>query len=461
MKKLGIVITDGVGFRNFILSDFLKQAALVFDDIVILSCLPKAIYKTHTNLRVIELDVFEERFKTWFFRKAKEIAHLKLHQKGNLGIQDNLKSNDSKLKTPRGYATRFIYKLTALFHSESTIQQFQKLQNSTFATHKITKAYQSILEKEQFNLLFFTHQRPPYIAPLVYAAQNIKLRTAAFIFSWDNLASKGRMASHFDYYLVWSALMKQDLRQFYTSLKENQISIVGTPQFVPYVMPEYQMLKEDFIAEFHLDANLKTICFSCGDISTSKNDELYIETIAEAIQKKLIKPVNFIVRTSPAEDPIRFGQLVEKYPFIKWHFPKWEQVRANHQESWSQRIPTLDDVKHLRALLEYSDLNINMLSTMSLDFMLFDKPVINPIFGNESNGLYNDQRFLGYAHIEHLVNSNATKIVKTKAELLQAIVDYLENDSDTINRENFIKQQVGVTLESTNEQLVTSLKAWA
>ena len=461
MKKIGIVITDGVGFRNFILSDFLKQAALIFDDVVILSCLPKAIYKTHTNLRVIELDVFEERFKTWFFRKAKEIAHLKLHQKGNLGIQDNLKSNDSKLKTPRGYATRFIYKLTALFHSESTIQQFQKLQNSTFATHKITKAYQSILEKEQFNLLFFTHQRPPYIAPLVYAAQNIKLRTAAFIFSWDNLASKGRMASHFDYYLVWSALMKQDLRQFYTSLKENQISIVGTPQFVPYVMPEYQMLKEDFIAEFHLDANLKTICFSCGDISTSKNDELYIEIIAEAIQKKLIKPVNFIVRTSPAEDRIRFRLLVEKYPFIKWHFPKWEQVRANHQESWSQRIPTLDDVKHLRALLEYSDLNINMLSTMSLDFMLFDKPVINPIFGNESNGLYNDQRFLGYAHIEHLVNSNATKIVKTKAELLQAIVDYLENDSDTINRENFIKQQVGVTLESTNPQLVASLKAWA
>ena len=460
MKKLGIVITDGVGFRNFILSDFLKQAALIFDDVVILSCLPKAIYNSHTNLRVIELDVFEEPFKTWFFRKAKEIAHLKLHQKGNLGIQDNLKSNDSKSKTTRGYATRFIYKLTALFHSESHIQHFQKLQNSTFSNHKITNTYRSILEKEHFSLLFFTHQRPPYIAPLVYAAQQQHLKTAAFIFSWDNLASKGRMASHFDYYLVWSALMKQDLIQFYTSLKENQISIVGTPQFVPYAMSEYQMPKEEFISEFHLDANLKTICFSCGDISTSKNDELYIETIAEAIQNNLIKPVNFIVRTSPAEDPIRFKSVVEKYPFIKWHFPKWEQVRANHQESWSQRIPTLDDVKQLRGILEYSDLNINMLSTMSLDFMLFDKPVINPVFGNESNGLYNDQRFLGYAHIEHLVNSNASKIVKTKEALLEAIDDYLMHDADKENRENFIKQQVGVTLESTNGQIVASLKAW-
>jgi hypothetical protein len=459
-KKLGVVITDGVGFRNFVLSTFLSEATTVFDEVIILSCLPKQVYENHTIVPVIELKVFQETFKTWFFRKTKEIAHLKLHEKGNLGIQDNLKTNDSKQKTNRGYATRFIYKFTSIFHSESNIQQFQKLQNYTFSNHKITQLYKSILEQEQFSLLFFTHQRPPYIAPLVYAAQKNKLKTAAFIFSWDNLASKGRMASNFDYYLVWSELMKHDLLQFYTSIKEEQIKVVGTPQFVPYAMPEYQISKQDFISEFNLDSNLKSICFSCGDISTSKNDELYIETIAFAILNKSIEPVNFIVRTSPAEDPIRFKSLVNEFPFIKWNFPKWNQVRANHQESWSQRIPTLEDVKQLRALLEYSDLNINMLSTMSLDFMLFDKPVINPIFGNMGNGLYDDQRFLGYAHIQHLVNSQSSRVVKNKIELLNAISVYLNSDTDSVNRKNFIKQQVGVSLKETNKQLVLRLNEW-
>ncbi|HEX9600869.1 MAG TPA: hypothetical protein VF985_05225, partial [Mariniflexile sp.] len=265
----------------------------------------------------------------------------------------------------------------------------------------------------------------------------------------------------FDYYLVWSTVMKQDLLQFYTSIKQEQIKVVGTPQFVPYVMDDYKVSKEAFISEFNLDANLKTVCFSCGDTSTSKNDELYIETIANAIVDKIIEPINFIVRTSPAEDPIRFHSLVERFPFIKWNFPKWTQVRANHQESWSQRIPTLEDVKQLRALLEYSDLNINMLSTMSLDFMLFDKPVINPIFGHATNGLYDDQRFLGYAHIQHLVTSQSSKIVKDKEQLLAAISEYLNSDSDSLNRKNFIKQQVGVSLEKTNKQLVVSLKEWA
>lgn len=459
-STLGLVITDGVGFRNFVLSRFLEEAEKEFDTIIILSCLPAAIYKVHTNCRVIELAVFTEKYPTWFFRKAKEVAHLKLHAANNLGIQDNLKTNTSTLKTTRGYGTRLIYKLTRFCHSEKVIQRLQNLQNITFDRHKITRGYQYILKKEAFDLLFFTHQRPPYIAPLVYAAQQLKIKTAAFIFSWDNLASKGRMASNFDYYLVWSALMKRDLLKYYSAITPQSVAIVGTPQFEPYVMPKYKMTSEAFYDVFELQPHLKTICFSCGDSSTSKNDELYIETIAEAIKNKQIPEVNFIVRTSPAEGRERFKVLVARYPFIRWHFPKWELTRSAHQESWSQRIPTVSDLKELRGLLEYSDLNINMLSTMSLDFMLFNKPVINTVFGTATNGLYDDQRFLDYEHIMHVVDSKSTKIVKDAGQLITAITNYLQDDQDAAFRTNLIEQQIGVALENTSSTVVKKLKEW-
>lgn len=462
MKKLGVVITDGVGFRNFILSDFLVEAEKTFDEVVILSCLPSEVYTEFvTNSKIIELEVFEENFKTWFFRKAKEIAHLKLHQKDNFGIQDSLKINNSKFRTSRGYATRFIFKLTSVFHSEKWIQRFNLWQQKSFRKNPITIDYKAILEKENFDLLFFTHQRPPFIAPLVYQAENLKIKTASFIFSWDNLASKGRMAANFDYYLVWSELMKTELQQFYTSVKKENIEVVGTPQFEPYVLERYKSDKELFFEKFNLDLNKKTICFSCGDISTSKNDELYIETIANAIKDGKIKEVNFIIRTSPAEDPIRFATFVERFPFLKWNYPKWKLSRENHQESWSQRIPSLEDLKDLRGLLEFSDLNINMLSTMSLDFMQFDKPVINTVFGNPKNGLYDDQRFLNYAHILNVVNSNATKIVKNQEELINAINLYLENsDLDSENRKQFIKMQVSKPLPNTGKRIAETLLKW-
>lgn len=462
MKKLGVVITDGVGFRNFILSDFLTEAEKVFDEVVILSCLPAAVYfEFVTKSKIIELDVFEEKFPTWFFRKAKEIAHLQLHKNNNFGIQDSLRINNSKLKTSRGYATRFIFKLTSAFYSEKWIRKFNFWQQNTFKNHSITAGYKTILEKENFDMLFFTHQRPPFIAPLVYQAEQLKIKTASFIFSWDNLASKGRMAANFDYYLVWSDLMKTELQQFYTSVKKENIEVVGTPQFEPYVLERYQVAKEDFVAKFNLDTSLKTICFSCGDSSTSKNDELYIETIANAILNQQIEKVNFIVRTSPAEDSIRFASFVEKFPFVKWNYPRWTLSRQGHQEVWSQRIPSVEDVKDLRSLLEFSDLNINMLSTMSLDFIQFDKPVINAVFGNAENGLYDDQRFLNYAHIVNVVNSKATKIVRNQEELIIAINQYLKNpDLDSENRQQLLQLQVSKPLADTGKRIGQTLLQW-
>jgi hypothetical protein len=463
MSKLGIVITDGVGFRNYILSDFLSEAEKQFDEVVILSCLPASVYEGFLQKsRVIELAIFQEKFPTWFFRKTKEIAHLQLHKNNNFGITDNLNTNRSKSKTPRGYATRFIFKWTSLFHSENHIQFYNKFQQQSFKNNPIVKNYKAIFEKEKFDILFFTHQRPPFIAPLVYQAKQLKIKTVSFIFSWDNLASKGRMAANFDCYLVWSDLMKEELLHFYKKVQNQNVGVVGTPQFEPYALERYKTVKNDFYSRFNLDSFLKTICFSCGDISTSKNDELYITTIAQAIQENKIQNVNLLVRTSPAEDPIRFESFTAKFPFVKWNYPKWHLARTGHQEEWSQRIPLKEDVTDLRSILEHSDLNVNMLSTMSLDFMQFDKPVINPVFGNAANGLYDDQRFLQYPHIKNVVNSNATRIVKNEQELIEAINLYLENSEiDEENRKQLIQTQIRKPLEGTSERIATILRKWS
>lgn len=463
MKKLGVVITDGVGFRNFIMSDFLAEAEKTFDEVVILSCLPKEIYTDFTKkTKVIELQVFQEKFKTWLFRKTKEIAHLRLHQKNNFGIQDSLKINNSKVNSSRGHTTRIIYLITRLFYTENWIQRFNLWQQLSFKNNTITKDYRAILEKEKFDILFFTHQRPPFIAPLVYQAEQLKIKTVSFIFSWDNLASKGRMAANFNYFLVWSDLMKIELQQFYTTVNQDNIEVVGTPQFEPYTLERYKVSKEDFVSKFNINITLKTICFSCGDISTSRNDELYIKTISTAILTHKIPNVNFIVRTSPAEDAKRFSEIAKEFPFIKWNYPKWILSRQVHQEVWSQRVPTIDDVKDLRSLLEYSDLNINMLSTMSLDFIQFNKPVINTVFGNSKNKLYDDQRFLNYAHIVNVIKSNATKIVKNETELINSINQYIENpDLDNVNRKLLLKLQVSKPINNTGKRIAETLYKWA
>ena len=464
MKKLGIVITDGVGFRNFMLSNFMQEVSQQFDAVIIYSGLPKSAYKSKlpANIVIKELEVFTESKLTWFFRKWKEVAHLQKF-KAFYGMNDNMVSGYPKNNSIRSLLVKVIYLFTRFIHSDASISVAEKLQFLSFSNHRITQSYIKLLKEDQLSHVFFTHQRPPFLAPFLYAAKKMKMKTSTFIFSWDNLASKGRMLGTFDHFLVWSDLMKAELLYFYPSVKEENVKVVGTPQFEPYVMPSYETTKEEFYKKFQLASNKKIICYSCADVSIGKNDPVVIASIANAIRSKTIdREVQLLVRTSPAEDDARFKAIRDEFSEILWNVPKWTLTRENHAESWSQRVPNEEDLKDLRAILEYADLNVNMCSTMSLDFMLFDKPVINTVFGNELNGLYNDQRFLNYGHYKKVAESGAVTIAKNASELIDQMNEALVNPSKrTAQRKAMIDLQISKELMGTSKRIAETLKQWA
>ena len=460
MKKLGIVITDGVGFRNFVMSNFITEAADQFDSVIIYSGLPKSAFREVLDPKVgiKELDVYIESKPVWFFRKWKEVAHLQKYQ-SFYGMKDNLETGYPKNNSVRALLVKLIYCITRFIHSDSSILLAEKLQFLSFSKNKITQSYFQLLKEDQPTHLFFTHQRPPFLAPFLYAAQELKIPTSTFIFSWDNLASKGRMLGAFDYFLVWSHLMKEELLYFYPTVLTEKVKVVGTPQFEPYVMSKYQTTASAFYAKFELDSSLKIICYSCADVSIGANDPIVIRAIVNAIRNNaIITKVQLIVRTSPAEDDSRFRGIREEFPEIHWNVPKWILTRENHAETWSQRIPSEEDIKDLRSLLEYIDLNINMCSTMSLDFMLFDKPVINTVFGNRDNGLYDDQRFLNFGHFKKVVDSQSVTIAKNEMELIEQINTALAHPEEKkLQRKAMIDLQVSERLLGTSQRISSTL----
>ena len=458
MKKLGVVITDGVGYRNYIMSNFIKEAIDKFDKIIIYSGLPKSNYNlNYPSVEIKELAVFKEGRITWFFRKFKEIAHLK-HYKSFYGMSDLLASGTPKTFSPRAIFTRVIYFISYFFNSHQFIKGIEKLQFFSFSNNKVTKSYIELLKKDKPDYVFFTHQRPTYLAPFLYSVLKLKIPVSTFIFSWDNLSSKGRMLGTFDTFLVWSDLMKKELLYFYPSTKPENVEVVGTPQFEPYCMDEYSTNKNDFLEKFKLDSAKKIICFSCADSSIGQNDSIVIRAIAKAIRENNIKNSQLLVRTSPAEDGKRFEVVKNEFPEIVWNIPKWELTRENHSENWSQRIPTIEDFIDLKSILQFVDLNVNMCSTMSLDFMIFDKPVINTVFGNETNGLYNDQRFLNYTHYKTVIDSGAINIAKDEKELIKAINLDLNNPTHKLDKQRELaKLQIGKPLEGTSKGIVDTL----
>ncbi|WGK63810.1 hypothetical protein [Croceiramulus getboli] len=473
-KTLGLVITDGVGYRNFVLSRFPEQVPHSFDKIVVFSGLPASVYKglNPTHFQIVELPVYRERKHNWFLRKLKEIAHLKKHRK-HAGIRDGLRFNYRSGWRPNDVLVKTVYAITSLFHSEAAILFYESLQNRAFSRQQTVKTYGRLLDQHPVDLLFFTHQRPPFIAAVAAQAKQRKIKTASFIFSWDNLSSKGRMATTFDQYLVWSDLMKEELLEFYPRTSPEAVFVVGTPQFEPYVMERYTLSRnrageihsqresgalKEFLERFSLDGNNKIICYSCADASIGGNDVHVISKLMEGVRRGHLGAVEVLVRTSPAEGEERFAKLKQEFPELKWNHPYWELSREGHPEPWSQRIPTEEDLTNLRAVLTYSDINVNMLSTMSLDFMIFEKPVVNTAFGNEENGLYNDQRFLEYAHYKRVLEYQAVRLAKNEQELITHLKTYLKDPkTDHEQREALLKRQLGQPLEQISKKIVESL----
>lgn len=460
MKKIGVVITDGVGYRNFVLSAFLDEIAKKYSKVIIYSGLPKKSYdliQLPKNVKIKELQIYTESRKTWFYRKLKEVAHMYLHR-NYYGINNNLTRGYPKKNTKRGILTKVVYKIANVFHSEKRINYYEKFQFNSFKNNKVTQNYYNLLQSDNPIILFFTHQRPPYLAPLLYSAQQLNIHTCSFIFSWDNLASKGRMMGNFDSYLVWSDLMKNEMKIFYPNVKEEDIKVIGTPQFEPYRLDKYKTDKKLFYEKFGLDNTKKIICYSCADTGIGANDSIHITSVMNYILKNNNQDLQLLVRTSPAEDGKRFEPLKENFPQIRWNIPKWTLERSNHIESWSQRIPSLEDMTDLKAVLKYSDVNVNMCSTMSLDFMLFDKPVINTVFGNEENGLYNDQLFLNYVHYKYVIDSKAVTIAKGEKELHEQLSECLTFPELRMDyRKELIKLEIGKPLEGTSERISQTL----
>ena len=79
----------------------------------------------------------------------------------------------------------------------------------------------------------------------IRVANGLGIKTAVFLFSWDNLTSRGRIFPNYNRYFVWTAKIKSKLLELYRGrIKWDQVHVSGTPQFDFHFKPELKWTKE-------------------------------------------------------------------------------------------------------------------------------------------------------------------------------------------------------------------------
>lgn len=375
--RICILVPDGVGVRNYLYSDIISEILKKNHEVVILHSLStnaiNEVEKIHnSSLKKVKLPKYKETIKQKFLRELICYNRLKFNVKKvkNDSIITNWNPNKNGFNSVFYYVLEFI----SLFflNSYKIILKLEDIYQKSLLVS--TKKYEILLKKINVDVVFSTHQRSIQAIPVIKAAQKLNIKTVGAIFSWDNLP-KARLNIRTDSYVVWSDYMKNEMSIYYPEIKQEYISVTGTPQFEFYKKRNILISKEDFFKKYKLDINKKTICFSGDDELTSPFDHLYLEDISKQIISSNSDDYQILFRRCPVDVSNRYNNVIKKYSnLIKEVEPLWNFDKDNN--NWSLIYPSYEDVRLLVNTVFHSDLVINIGSTMAHDFSIFNKPSI-------------------------------------------------------------------------------------
>lgn len=459
---VAVLLPDGVGIRNFVLGSFMRQLAEA-TPVLALHAMGESseLYASLTpsdRVHWAPLLPYRERASSFMLRYITGDAHM---YRCNTRAMRHTLQRQIRGSWKNRVARKTARQIARVCASRSTIDRLTTLHGKLAGAEAEVGHYRDLLIKHDVRVLFCSHQRPPQILPVVLAAKAIGVRTGTFIFSWDNLSSKARIAAPFDDYFVWSELMRQELLTYYPNVNESQVHVVGTPQFDPYADPTLLWSRRDFFERIGADPKRPLICYSGGDAGTCPEDQFHVRSVLEEIRSGRIRHnPQIVLRPMPVDRGERYRALREEFPELIYCAPDWVHPSRGN---WSDVVPLPSDVQFLANLTTHSSLNINVASTMTLDFAIHDKPVVNiafdiadpPVLGVPIADLYYQ-----FEHYRPVIELGASRVARSRDALVEHVNAYLDDPTlDQEGRAALIALELGMQLGGSGQRLVEQLTA--
>jgi len=461
--KYLLLLPDGIGIRNFILTDFINRL-IASGPVIVWHALPEELvapYQTEWGNKASwhQLPVHSEGHLPFLLRRGKNMAQLYWQSEPGTDVILHYMTNriGSGL---RGLRNRLAAGLGKIFsHAHAGIITLDRLHARAVQKQAYFKAYLQFLQQHQPAVVFCSHQRSERAVPAMLAARALNIPTATFIYSWDNLP-KGRMAVHSDYFLVWSDHMRAEMLQYYPDINPERIFVVGTPQFEHYFNPNLTQSRTEFLKSLGLNPSRPTICFSGDDLTTSPFDSDYLADLAEAVRNipESQRP-QILFRRSPTDTTGRYNAVLSRYPEIVSSEPRWATLVDN---DWSKVIPTPEDAQLLANIVRHCDLVVNVGSTMALDFAIVGKPALYLAYNPASwtpDCNWNIEQVYRYPHFNHISRFEPVYWVRHPSDLGNLIVRALQHPEELEPaRQRWVEFLVRTPLDQASARCVEALQ---
>ena len=272
-------------------------------------------------------------------------------------------------------------------------------------------------------IFFATHASSFFEELLLRSAVMHNIPIVFMVLSWDHLSSKIVLSKKYHSIFVWNKLTKSEILQTYPFYKDEQIKVVGVPQYDIY-KEKSKISYSEWCQKYGLDPNRKTILFSTMPQVRHSEQHIILENLLKTIVEGKFLPNNLqvLIKCHPFDDSNKYDFLLGKYPISIY---KSTLPPGLPFEYW---IPRKEEMYIARDSLYFCDININIFSTVTLEAAFFDKPIIHIAFDPHLvKNRIPCKEYYNFEHFKNITKMKAAKMVYSFEDLYKAINDYLKN----------------------------------
>lgn len=283
------------------------------------------------------------------------------------------------------------------------------------------------------------------------------------VLSFDNLTTRGYLPFVAKRYAVWNQHNKDQLIRTYGACVEQTIDVTGPPQFDFYFNPDFLLPRDIWLEEKRLPANRPIILYGANVKYFVPDEFAVVRLIDEAISNGTIdgNPV-ILIRPHPVDS---FSDWMEFAGTLKNAYLE-RSVEKNQSETdmfnkYSNFLP--GDVRRLCSSLAHTDVHVSYFSTLALDGICYDKPIVCPYFSPSPKRLShkNIRRLYETEHYQPITRSGAIVLPENEGQLIQAINQALRYPVELREkREHLKKEYLNDVKGNACELLVESFKTF-
>lgn len=335
------------------------------------------------------------------------------------------------------------------------LRALSALENELAYRLRPTRAFDELFDRLRPDLVFNGSQIHGRAAELpLRVARRHGTPTAVFVFSWDNLTSQSRILVPYDDYLVWTEGIRGELLGLYPHVGAQRVHATGTPQFDFHFKADFQLPRAELCRRIGLDPARPFVLYTAGISNHFFEEHRHVELVARLLGEIDVpaRP-QLVVRTYVKGTSPEMRALAERglphtvFPPVAWdeHF----------------QTPRYDDLAVYTSLLKHAALGINAASTVSLELMIFDKPIINLDFDPPGAGLpwcLGYGRHIRFDHFRPVAESGATMVARSADDMARMLRHGLTRpEADSAARRRFLDAMFGDLLDGGAGRRVAEL----